>query len=192
MAERILEIKSLILQLSSLLEGELNAQRNEIEQLKRRIEELEKREVQVVVQEPEIEVDPIQEDEPHFEVQDLSEEIVRTPTKGPETITSLADLFAHRNTLADAAQNSRCSWMIDIPGPKVNTIFEALSLNDRLTFIREMFDGDSEQFNITLERIDETSSFEEVVSDMRSAYPEWDENSDIVYRFYMIVRRKFR
>lgn len=134
----------------------------------------------VIVSDPE--PDP---EETFFTVTDLNE--VHAAPK-----TMVADLFAERNTIADVAQSKTIPWMVDIPGPKVEMIQSALTFNDRLTFIRELFDGDSEQFNITLDRINETSTFDEVVSDMRDAYPEWDESSPIVYRFYMEVRRKFR
>jgi hypothetical protein len=123
--------------------------------------------------------------EPLFTVTDLND-VHSTPK------TTVSDLFAERNTIADVAQSKTPTWMVDIPGPKVEMIQSALTFNDRLTFIRELFDGDSEQFNITLDRINETSTFDEVVSDMRDAYPEWDEGSPLVYRFYMEVRRRFR
>lgn len=128
---------------------------------------------------------PFELEEPYFTVTDLKE--VRSAPK-----TTLSDMFAERNTIADMAQSKKRPWMVDIPGPKVEMIQSALTFNDRLTFIRDLFEGDSEQFNITLDRINETSTFDEVVSDMRDAYPEWDENSPLVYRFYMEVRRKFR
>lgn len=134
----------------------------------------------VIVSDPE--PDP---EETFFTVTDLNE--VHAAPK-----TMVADLFVERNTIADVAQSKTIPWMVDIPGPKVEMIQSALSFNDRLTFIRDLFDGDSEQFNITLDRINETSTFDEVVSDMRDAYPEWDESSPLVYRFYMEVRRKFR
>lgn len=128
---------------------------------------------------------PFELEESYFTVTDLNE--VRSAPK-----TTLSDMFAERNTIADMAQSKTRPWMVDIPGPKVEMIQSALTFNDRLTFIRDLFEGDSEQFNITLDRINETSTFDEVVSDMRDAYPEWDENSQLVYRFYMEVRRKFR
>lgn len=134
---------------------------------------------------PSLHVQTVEEEETFFTVTDLND--VHSAPK-----TTVSDLFAERNTIADVAQNKTRPWMVDIPGPKVEMIQSALTFNDRLTFIRELFEGDSEQFNITLDRINETSTFDEVVSDMRDAYPEWDENSPIVYRFYMEVRRKFR
>lgn len=134
---------------------------------------------------PSLHLQTEEEEETFFTVTDLND--VHSAPK-----TTVSDLFAERNTIADVAQSKTRPWMVDIPGPKVEMIQSALTFNDRLTFIRELFEGDSEQFNITLDRINETSTFDEVVSDMRDAYPEWDENSPVVYRFYMEVRRKFR
>ena len=219
MADRISEIKSLLDKLSFQLVAELEAQRKEIEELKAKIAEWEREMEQVeqddipqaevrsaapVVEDPveapaptivtpsssgstppSLHVQTVEEEETFFTVTDLND--VHSAPK-----TTVSDLFAERNTIADVAQNKTRPWMVDIPGPKVEMIQSALTFNDRLTFIRELFEGDSEQFNITLDRINETSTFDEVVSDMRDAYPEWDENSPVVYRFYMEVRRKFR
>lgn len=221
MTDRISEIKSLLETLSLKLASELQSQREEIEELRAKVEKLEgmmSQRTQFVVVEEEVhteEPETMEEDEEVFdqeqedsyvtpqeqlhvpEVQAMSEE------EGKFTVTDLNDvhstpratlseLFATHNTIADLAQSKTIPWMVDIPGPKVEMIQSALSFNDRLTFIRELFDGDSEQFNITLDRINETSTFDEVVSDMRDAYPEWDENSPLVYRFYMEVRRRYR
>jgi hypothetical protein len=232
MADRILEIKSLLERISAELVLELQTQRREIEELKKRVEDLESGHQGAAVSQVPAEhyteqneddkplyddseslpdKDYIQEDDDVIDenygsgedkaiedtyAQDDDQMTVFTVTdlndihSAPKTTVS--DLFAERNTIADVAQSKTIPWMVDIPGPKVEMIQSALTFNDRLTFIRELFEGDSEQFNITLDRINETSTFEEVVSDMRDAYPEWDENSPIVYRFYMEVRRRFR
>lgn len=94
------------------------------------------------------------------------------------------------SNIVDSAMKRSHPWMDDMPGPTVQNIEDAILLNDRLFFINQLFDGDEDQFSLTLERINETSSFKEVLNYLRSAFPEWDENSDPVYRFYMIVRRK--
>jgi len=84
------------------------------------------------------------------------------------------------------------SWMNDIPGPRVNSVYEALTNNDRFQFIRDLFDDDDEQFTLSMDRIDQCRSFGQAVSEMRVAFPDWDESSSLVYQFYMMVRRRFR
>lgn len=221
MTDRISEIKSLLETLSLKLASELQSQREEIEELRAKVEKLEglmSQRTQFVVVEEEVqteEPETMEEDEEVFdqeqedsyvtpqeqlhvpEVQAVSEEEGKFTVTDLNDVhstprTTLSELFATHSTIADLAQSKTIPWMVDIPGPKVEMIQSALSFNDRLTFIRELFDGDSEQFNITLDRINETSTFDEVVSDMRDAYPEWDENSPLVYRFYMEVRRRYR
>ena len=39
--------------------------------------------------------------------------------------------------------------------------------------------------------INEMENFKQVVAYIRHRFPQWDEQSDEVYRFYMAVRRKF-
>lgn len=109
-----------------------------------------------------------------------TQEISRTPVLG--------ELFSREEAEPDADP----SWMTDIPGPEVNSVYEALTNNDRFQFIRDLFDDDDEQFALSMDRIDRCSTFGQVVSEMRVAFPEWDERSPLVYQFYMMVRRRFR
>lgn len=102
----------------------------------------------------------------------------------------LGELFSSKGIIGENG-NSLPRWRTDRPGVKVEKLEQAISLNDRVYFIRELFRGDSEQFELTLERIEDYASFDEVVSEIRITFPEWDEASDAVYRFYMAVRRKF-
>jgi len=83
------------------------------------------------------------------------------------------------------------AWMTDVPGSRVDSVYDALTNNDRMLFIRELFDEDGEQFTLSMDRIDECPDFGQVVKEMRIAFPEWDESSEEVYQFYMMVRRRF-
>lgn len=103
----------------------------------------------------------------------------------------LGELFSAPDSIAKKAQEKGLLWMTDIPGEKVDDITDAISLNDKLFFIRELFGGDDEQFSLTIDRLNEAKSFNQALSECRSAFTEWDETSDAVYRFYMAVRRKF-
>ena len=67
-----------------------------------------------------------------------------------------------------------------------------MGINDRLEFIRELFNSNSVEFERDMQHIDQLPNFKTIVSYMRQTHPNWDEESDTVYRFYMHVRRKFR
>ncbi len=104
--------------------------------------------------------------------------------------TIIGELFSDEDSVVHRAMTQH-AWEVDIPGSKINDVISAMTLNDRVVFARVLFDDDQEQMDLTLERINETGSFKEVLFDMRAAFPEWDESSDEVYRFYMMVRRLF-
>lgn len=82
-------------------------------------------------------------------------------------------------------------WMTDKPGTVVDDIHDAVTLNDKLCFLGDLFGGDTDLYKFTLNRINELGSFREALSYLRSEFPNWDESSTEVYRFYMIVRRRF-
>lgn len=130
-------------------------------------------------------------DENIFTIEDddtnMFEIIVKENDKKP---TILGELFSSKGVIGEKGNNLP-RWRTDRPGIKVNNIEEAISLNDRVYFLRELFGGDNEQYELTLERIDECNSFDDIVSEMRITFPNWDESSDAVYRFYMAIRRKF-
>jgi hypothetical protein len=81
--------------------------------------------------------------------------------------------------------------MTDIPGPKISDITDGITLNDKLLYIKELFNGDEQQYRLSLQKINEMTSLEEVMDYTKNAFPDWDENSSSVYRFYMNIRRKF-
>jgi len=91
----------------------------------------------------------------------------------------------------ESARGGNPEWMIDNPGPAIESISEAITLNDKLLFLNELFNEDPQQYRLSLERIDQMSSFDEVLEYTRESFSDWDESSNAVYRFYMAVRRKF-
>ena len=65
-------------------------------------------------------------------------------------------------------------------------------MNDRALFIRSLFRGDPMLFSNTVTRINIMESLDEVLACLRDEFPEWNMDSDVVYRFMMAVRRKIR
>ena len=84
------------------------------------------------------------------------------------------------------------AWRTDMPGTQVKDIRSAISLNDRILFINMLFGQDPMAFQDTLTRINQMASLDEVVDYVVAERPEWDLESDTVYRFMMAVRRKVR
>ena len=90
------------------------------------------------------------------------------------------------------AMASKQAWRTDMPGLAVKDIRSAISLNDRLIFINYLFHEDPMAFQESLTRINALQSLDEVVSMLAESHPEWDFESEVVYRFMMAVRRKIR
>jgi hypothetical protein len=80
-------------------------------------------------------------------------------------------------------------------GKKVNTVFDAISINHRYMFLQELFDGDNELFTSALKEVDECETFDEAVEMLVQNYAKeffWDMNSDEVKELLKVVYRKFR
>lgn len=90
------------------------------------------------------------------------------------------------------AMTAKQAWRTDMPGTPVKDIRSAISLNDRIFFINYLFKEDPMAFQDTLTRINQMGSLDEVVNLVVTEHPEWDMDSDVVYRFMMAVRRRIR
>ena len=86
----------------------------------------------------------------------------------------------------------KCAWKTDMPGTPVKNVLSAISLNDRIHFVKALFADDSALFQQTIMALNSMSSFDEAVQHITSSFPDWKMNSDTVYRFMMAVRRKLK
>jgi hypothetical protein len=78
---------------------------------------------------------------------------------------------------------------------KIESVFEAISINHRYMFLQELFDGDNELFTTALKEVDACDSFDEAVEKLVQNYAKdffWDMNSDEVKELLKVVYRKFR
>lgn len=85
----------------------------------------------------------------------------------------------------------RFAWRTNRPGSPVRNILSAISLNDRMLFIRTLFADDPALFQKTISVFNSLSSLAEAEAYIRSHFPKWDMSSDTVYRFMMAARRRF-
>ena len=108
----------------------------------------------------------------------------------PEPVTvAVKAAVAARPTLNDSLAADQ-AWRRDMPGTSVRDIRSAISLNDRVIFINQLFEEDAQAFVNALSDINQMTTLDEVVEYLAARYPQWDMNSDLVYRFMMAVRRK--
>ena len=84
------------------------------------------------------------------------------------------------------------AWRTDMPGAPLDDIWNALSLNDRALFTNSLFREDPGLFADTVGILDSMDTLDEAVEYLSHEFPEWDMDSDLVYRFMMELRRKLK
>ncbi|MCL2097874.1 MAG: hypothetical protein FWH23_03840 [Bacteroidales bacterium] len=75
-------------------------------------------------------------------------------------------------------------------GAKVNDLAKAISINDRLLFIKELF-GTGELFTQTVRQLNGLQNFDEALLYLNTAFPHWDATAGAVQLFISLVRRRF-
>ena len=146
--------------------------------------------------EPEAAPEPIAEPEPVAKdapVEDFPEPEV-APAPVPEPEPEPAPQPAPKPSPKAAIQEStdRYAWRKDMPGLAVRDIRSAIALNDRVLFINVLFQQDAVRFQSALNDLNGFETFPQAEDYLRTNYPQWNYDSEVVYRFMMAVRRKLR
>ena len=109
-----------------------------------------------------------------------------------EPVTLAAKAADEAKPILNEVMAADCAWRKDMPGSPVRDIRSAISLNDRVIFINLLFKEDAQTFVDTLAKINTMETLDQAVEYICTAFPSWDLNSDLVYRFMMAVRRKVK
>lgn len=99
--------------------------------------------------------------------------------------------YSGHKVIADQKYGNE-AWRKDMPGPEVKDVRSAISLNDRVMFISTLFRDDSMLFQDVINKLNALTTLEKAVQYLKENFPEWDMDSELVYRFMMSVRRKIR
>lgn len=142
---------------------------------------------------PEPEAEPVPEDLPEEDGFSLfggmaeEEEPKARKAKAPSEHRQ----YSGHKVIADQKYGNE-AWRKDMPGPEVKDVRSAISLNDRVMFISTLFRDDSMLFQDVINKINALTTLEKAVQYLKENFPEWDMDSELVYRFMMSVRRKIR
>lgn len=118
--------------------------------------------------------------EPEVELDLFGEPVLRVNEK----------LGAGRSRSVGEKMEQKEAWRTAMPGTAVKDVRSAISLNDRVLFIRELFGGDAGLFQKAVDDINAMGSLDEMIAYVNERHPGWDLDSDTVYRLMMAVRRK--
>lgn len=169
------------------------------EQFEEPVEETFQENVEEQVEEP-VEVlmeEPAEEpvmfiEEPVEPVADEDDDLPIFAEPEPEPVQQAAPIDSKPRQAVIDSMTDRQAWRTDMPGTPVKDIRSAISLNDRILFINMLFGQDPMAFQDALTKINQMTSLDEVVDFVVNERPEWDLESETVYRFMMAVRRKIR
>lgn len=147
----------------------------------------------VAASDPEVEpvpdVEPVSDVEPVLEVEALPEPVEEQVIE-PVEVSVEEPVQAVEQVPVIDAMIAKQAWRKDMPGSPVKDIRSAISLNDRILFINYLFGEDPMAFQEMLTQLNAMSSFDEAAAHAIAAHPQWDLESDTVYRFMMALRRR--
>ncbi len=71
----------------------------------------------------------------------------------------------------------------------ISNIADAVGINDKFTFINELFDGDTEKYNNTIDILNKVINFNDAYNYLMSNFS-WDMDSPLVQKILNLIRRK--
>jgi hypothetical protein len=111
--------------------------------------------------------------------------------KRPGESQILSDRFKGRSTLHESLHQSLVKEKSTLAQAKpVINLMSAIGINDRFTFIRELFNNDTPAFENTMSILNEANSFNDAYNYMIQQF-DWDMDSDAVQLLLEIIRRKY-
>ena len=123
---------------------------------------------------------------------DLSISDIDIPEEEPvETTKPILDTAKADTAVMDVLAE-RQAWRIDRPGSAVKNVISAISLNDRVLLINVLFGEDPMLFQDTISAFNGMQTLDEATAYIKANFPDWDMDSEPVYRLMMAVRRKLR
>jgi len=127
--------------------------------------------------------------EQHIQEPVVEEKIKPVEEEPRKTVLSerAVNTVQSRNEILSRADNSLGATLAN---KKIDDIKQAINIGDRFRFQRELFKGNGEDMNKTLNYINQLATLHEVQSFLGSKY-NWAESNESVEAFYQIVKRRF-
>lgn len=187
----------------------INALLAKVEELEAKIAELEARPVSAAApEEPEVEVEFVFDESPIDELESIAEVAVEDPVveepvveesiaeTAPESVVEpesdpapMAEPIVEIEPEPTAETESAVASSAVKYGTPVDDIRKAIAIGDRFFFVRELFAGDNEKMQKTLDQINACGSFEEAEK-LISKFG-WDKESQAYQLFLTPLHRRF-
>ncbi len=138
------------------------------------------------------EVTEKQEDEKTVTRTEQQPEKEETTTKREKQPEILSDTFKSRTASLNEnlgqskfSKDYGSSWM----SKPISDLKNAIGLNDKFLFINELFKGDAEKYNHTMEILNNAANFNEAYNYLMENF-DWDMDGELVQNMLNLIRRK--
>jgi len=124
---------------------------------------------------------------------DFSQNIVHK-TYQHEEVKTIADKFQldSKPTLNEILGNKQKARDLasKYTGRPIENLKASISINDKIWFIKELFDGDSDLYNDTLKKVNEMKDLDQALSYLDQNF-QWDQQKDVFQSFLELLFRRF-
>ncbi len=105
------------------------------------------------------------------------------------------DLFtSEESTLNEKIYQEGFSVAAKLEKQKISDLIGAIGINERFAFINELFEGNADDFNETLKRLNSFAEYKEACkyldTEVRSKY-NWDEENQVVLEFLDLIEKRY-
>ncbi|NOY95002.1 MAG: hypothetical protein GXO81_01250 [Chlorobi bacterium] len=106
-----------------------------------------------------------------------------------EKARTLGDSLLKEKSVNDMISGSSGNLEYKLSNRPLSSLESAIGINDRFLFTRELFDGNGEDFNSALVKLDSMNSIQEAVAYLRDNF-KWKKNETSL-KFISLVKRRF-
>jgi len=173
-----------------LIKNKLNALKKQFDFLKQHEEELLKEEVESTTSDV---VGDIKQESVSIVEEKSDDAIVDDNNETHDVAKSIGDTFDDNNTLNDvlSVRGGEQTIASKVYGHKISSIKDAIDINNKFLFIRELFNNNAADYNATINTINSLSTKAEVlkvISEKKEAYL-WTSELDAYNVFMEIVNK---
>jgi len=135
---------------------------------------------------------PVIATEPEFIIETPQKIEVIKKAKTQSSSEIIADKFQSKKFVHDtiAKNGSRNDVSTKLQSKPIKDINTAIGLNDKFIFIRELFNGDKDHYNETVQVLNNFDTYENALQFLNENF-DWDKEDDNFIRLTELVRRKY-
>ena len=118
------------------------------------------------------------------------EPIVATNTLADAKTVTLADAMAQNSTTLADTIAAPAALGEEINNSHIKSLRKAIGINDKFLMIRDLFGGDGDVYEQTLDALDEFDSFDDCLLYIAENHPEWNPDSEGAKFLTQLLERK--